>query len=138
MAQEKFLTKERLPEWIAALGRHGKVLVPCQEREAVVFRPYAAGDGRTTLADSTASPKAVIFPACQELFRFEQTKDPENPEKTTLELFPITAISPCSTTPARRWTWPSRPNCPNGSPTPVCPRRSLSMSHRPAGSIRSG
>lgn len=84
----KFLAEERLPEWLAALGQNGKVTVPCREGEAVVFRPLAAAGGSITLANSTASPKGVIFPACQELFRFEQTKDPENPEHTTLKLFP--------------------------------------------------
>ncbi len=87
MAREKFLKQERLADWLTALGERSRVLVPRVEGESVVFRPYAAGDEPISSVDSTASPKAAIFPACRELFRFEQTKDPENPENTTLKLF---------------------------------------------------
>jgi ferredoxin len=94
MSREKFLAQERLPEWLAFLSEQNRVLVPRQEAGSVVFRPYVPGDGPVLPADSTASPKAVIFPSCQELFRFEQTKDKANPEKTTLKLFPSFSVEP--------------------------------------------
>lgn len=94
MAREKFLQQERLSEWLALLGEQNRVLVPRQEGGSLVFRPYVAGDGPISFPDSTASPKAVIFPACQELFRFEQAKDMTNLEKTTLSLFPSFAVTP--------------------------------------------
>ncbi len=87
MAREKFLKQDRLADWLAALGEKNRVLVPREEGNSVVFRPYAAGDALVLSVDSTASPKAALFPACQELFRFEQAKDPQNPDHTTMKLF---------------------------------------------------
>jgi sulfhydrogenase subunit beta (sulfur reductase) len=94
MAHEKFLQQERLPEWLAFLGEQIRVLVPRQEAGSVVYRPYSPGDGPISFPDSTASPKAAIFPACQELFRFEQKKNTANPENTTLKLFPSFRVEP--------------------------------------------
>lgn len=90
MNRRRFLQYARLPEWLTALSRRGRLLVPREEGGSVVYRLYAEGDGPMTPVDSTASPKAAILPASRELFRFEKTRDPECPERQELRLVPDT------------------------------------------------
>jgi len=88
MASEKYLQANDLCEWLAALGRERRVLVPVEEGDSVVFKPLTADRKMITTVDATVSPKAAIFPSCRELFRFEQAKDPNDAERSTLKLLP--------------------------------------------------
>jgi len=89
MATVKYISHEKLPQWLAALAAERRLLVPVASGDgSVVFRPFDPARRPVLDGDATAPPKAAIFPACQELFRYEQTKDPENPEHTTMQLLP--------------------------------------------------
>lgn len=88
MAQDKFLPIRNLQEWLEALSRERRVLVPVEEGGSVVFRPFEAGARPVLSVDATASLKSALFPPSHELFRFEQTKDPEDPERSSLTLTP--------------------------------------------------
>ena len=88
MASVKFLPAPNLQDWLAALSRDYKVLVPTAEGESVVFRPFEANNPPVLSVDTTTSPKSAVFPSCRELFRFEQAKDPESPERVSLALTP--------------------------------------------------
>jgi len=88
MAAVKYISRDKLPQWLAALAQDRRVLVPVAEGDGVVFRPYDPAKEPIFGSDATAPPKSAVFPACQELFRYEQTKDAENPDKSTLELIP--------------------------------------------------
>jgi len=89
MATVKYISHEKLPQWLAALAAERRLLVPVTSGDgSVVFRPFDPARRPVLDGDATAPPKAAIFPACQELFRYEQTKDPENPEHTTMQLLP--------------------------------------------------
>ena len=94
MPSEKYLQANDLCKWLAALGREHKVLVPTEEGGSVVLRPFTAERELHVTADTTLSPKAVIFPSCKELFRFDQAKDQEDAEKTVLKLLPDIAQEP--------------------------------------------
>lgn len=94
MAALHYISRDALPAWLAALADTHRVLVPVQEGGGVVFRPYAKGCQPVFDSDATAPPKAAIFPACQELFRYEAGKDPEDPGKPTLKLIPDTTAQP--------------------------------------------
>ena len=88
MATVKYISHEKLPQWLAALAAERRLLVPVASGDgSVVFRPFDPARQPVLDGDATAPPKAAIFPACQELFRYEQTKDPENPEHTTMLSF---------------------------------------------------
>ena len=94
MAAVKYLSHDKLSQWLAALAEGHRLLVPVQEGDGVVFRPYDPARAPVFGSDATAPPKAAIFPACQELFRYEQTKNPENPEQTTMKLLADTGATP--------------------------------------------
>jgi ferredoxin len=94
MAAVKYLSREKLPEWLQALASERRVLVPVEEGGGVVFRAYDPARQPVFGADATAPPKAAIFPACQELFHYEQGKDPEDPGKPTLALIPDMKATP--------------------------------------------
>lgn len=88
MAPEKYLHSKDLYEWLAALSRERRVLVPAQEGDSVVFRPFSPDRKLTIAGDATVPPKAAVFPSCRELFRFERTKDPADAERIELSLLP--------------------------------------------------
>lgn len=94
MAAVKYIASEKLPEWLKALAAERRVLVPVEEGGGVVFRPYDAAKTPVFGSDATAPPKGAVFPACQELFRYEQGKDPEDPGKPTLKLIPNLEAEP--------------------------------------------
>lgn len=88
MAPEKFLPVEKLEEWLEALSRDRKVLVPVEEGGSIAFKPFEAGMHPVLTADATVSPKSALFPSSHALFRFEQAKDPKDPERVSVELVP--------------------------------------------------
>ncbi|WP_428563014.1 MAG: 4Fe-4S dicluster domain-containing protein [Solidesulfovibrio sp. DCME] len=94
MAAVKYIASEKLPDWLKSLAEKSRVLVPVAEGGGVVFRPYAPGCQPVFGSDATAPPKGSVFPACQELFRYERGKDAEDPGKGTLKLLPSTEAEP--------------------------------------------
>lgn len=94
MTRKKFLKSENLSDWLDEMSKKLTVLVPKEEGGKVVFRPYSAGCSPILSADATISPKGAVFPSCQELLSYTQTKDPEKPGKVNLQLDPKTAAAP--------------------------------------------
>jgi sulfhydrogenase subunit beta (sulfur reductase) len=95
MAAVKYIASESLSQWLAALAKDRRVLVPVAEGDgAVVFRPFDPARKPVFGSDATAPPKSAVFPACQELFRYEQGKDAEDPDKKTLALIPDLTVEP--------------------------------------------
>lgn len=94
MAREKFLPRDRISDWLGALGRERRLFVPRKEGGSIVLRPFRSGEEGLFGVDLTGSAKTVIFPACQELFSYGQTKDRENPESTLLKLYPSISAEP--------------------------------------------
>ena len=88
MAAVKYISRDKLPQWLAALAADRRVLVPVAEGDGVVFRPYDPAREPVFGSDATAPPKSAIFPACQELFRYEQTKNADNIDQSTMTLDP--------------------------------------------------
>ncbi len=86
MADTGFIPKEKWGTVIEALSTKAQVYVPCLEGDTVIFRPFSKD--RTLCFDRPANspPKGVIFPQCDALFSFTFVKDPENPQKTAIEL----------------------------------------------------
>lgn len=89
-----FLKAEKIAEWLAEVCRERKVLVPREEGGSIVFRPFEDGADLVLLLDATVSPKGVMLPSCQELFQFEQSKNPDDPEKLSLHLDPKVQAEP--------------------------------------------
>ncbi len=94
MAAVKYIASDKLPAWLTSLAEKSRVLVPVEEGGGVVFRPYGPESKPVFGSDATAPPKGAVFPACQELFRFEQGKDAEDPGKPTLQLIPNLEAQP--------------------------------------------
>ncbi|WP_147821931.1 4Fe-4S dicluster domain-containing protein [Salidesulfovibrio onnuriiensis] len=82
----KYLKQDDLGSWLKELGKTYKVIAPVEEGDAVIFRPLT--DERTLRIDrqATQGPKGVLFPACEELVSFKYGKDPEKPEKVTVDI----------------------------------------------------
>lgn len=114
MADRGFIPKEKWGAFIEGLSKKATLHVPCREGDTVVFRPFSPE--RTLCFERPANmpPKSVIFPQSETLFSFRFKKDPENPQRVTVELeerldFPETIIlggRPCD---ARGFTVYDRP-----------------------------
>jgi sulfhydrogenase subunit beta (sulfur reductase) len=123
MADTGFIPKEKWGAFIEGLASKAQVFVPCLEGEIVLFRPF--GKDRTLCFERPANspPKAVIFPQSDTLFSFKFNKDPENPQKVTVELaehldFPKTMVvgsRPCD---AKGFTVYDRPYTETETPDP--------------------
>lgn len=94
MTRQKFLKTENLSDWLDEMSKKFRVLVPQEEGGKVVFRPYGKGCAPVLSVDATISPKGAVFPSCQELFSYTQSKDPANPEKVALQLKPEIEAAP--------------------------------------------
>lgn len=81
-----FLADDKLSAWLSELAAARRVLVPVREREAVVFRPYAAGVTPVLDRQANVPPKASVFPASEALMSFRYTKNPENLGQVAVEV----------------------------------------------------
>ena len=89
MSAIRFVTAEGLPAFLAYLGQNGRrVLVPAEkpaDKPSVVFEPWHEGKP-FTLTKATVPAKGAVLPACETLVSFRKAKDPENPERVSLQL----------------------------------------------------
>lgn len=91
MSAIRYVTAAALPEFLAGLsqqtGGEGptRVLVPVRRGRAVVFAPYAPGEG-FTLERATVSPKEIVLPRCETLLSYKRAKDPNHPDHATLSV----------------------------------------------------
>ncbi|MCE5333986.1 MAG: 4Fe-4S dicluster domain-containing protein [Desulfobacteraceae bacterium] len=92
MTGAKFLSKEKLLDWLAELGQTRRVFMPVEEGGKIVFRPCTNGDTPALVRDASASPKGVVFPSSAELFRYTKTK--ARGGKSSMELKPGTEFEP--------------------------------------------
>ncbi|MYL83740.1 hydrogenase [Desulfovibrio aerotolerans] len=93
MAAVKYISREKLPEWLKALAAERRLLVPVEEGGAVVFRAYDPAKAPVFGSDATAPPKGSVFPASKELFSYTYGKEGED-AKPTLTLDPKTTAEP--------------------------------------------
>lgn len=82
----KFLATDKLVSWLAELAESHRTLVPQREGDAVVFRPFDAETKPELGVRATTSPKGAVFPQCEPLMVYGQTKDEENLGKVKLEI----------------------------------------------------
>jgi ferredoxin len=82
----KFISLGDVPAWLAELAAGRTVYAPRREGQAVVYRPFKAGDALEFVQRPTESVKHVIFPRCEGVFSFRKEGDPENPDNRKLTL----------------------------------------------------
>jgi len=86
MGEMKFLSADKLTQWLEELSRTSTVLAPTQEDDAVVFRPYDPDRELRLERQPTMPPKEALFPGSETLLQYQYRKDPENPGKQTVEV----------------------------------------------------
>jgi ferredoxin len=86
MTTEKYVETANLGSWLEDISQDHKVMVPMQEGEVVLFRPYDSKRPIVTDKMGTASTKSVLFPQSEALLQFNYTKDPEDPSKVLLDV----------------------------------------------------
>ncbi|SDB14065.1 4Fe-4S dicluster domain-containing protein [Desulfonatronum thiosulfatophilum] len=94
MAEAKFIANDKLTAWLDELSGRMRVLAPTRQGDAVVFAPYAPGQQVELDAEATAPPKSAVFPASEELLRYDYRKDPENLGQVEVELLPTISPEP--------------------------------------------
>lgn len=94
MAEAKFIPHDKLQSWLDELAATMQVLAPTGQGDAVVFAPYVAGQEVELRRQATVSPKSVLFPASEDLFRYNYRKNPENLGQVDIEVEPIIAAEP--------------------------------------------
>ena len=82
----KFISYDDLPAWLEELGTGRTVYAPRREGQAVVYRPYRAGDPLEFSQRPTESAKNTVFPRSEGLFDFRKGGDPEAPDSRKLTL----------------------------------------------------
>lgn len=97
MTKTGFLPKDKLQDLIGSLTRKYLVYVPCEEGTTVLFNRFDPAKGICFDRPANSSPKNVIYPQSETLFSYCIEKNPETPEKNTVELkedlnFPETLI----------------------------------------------
>jgi sulfhydrogenase subunit beta (sulfur reductase) len=94
MAEAKFISHDKLQSWLDQLAATMQVLAPTAQGDAVVFAPYAAGREIELRYQATVSPKSALFPASEDLLRYNYRKNPENLGQVDVELEPTLAAEP--------------------------------------------
>ncbi len=123
MADTAFIPKEKWGAFIEGLSSKARVFVPCLEGDTVIFRPYSKDRVLCFERPANTPPKGVIFPQSDTLFTFTFLKDPDNPQKVSVELtenltFPKTILigsRPCD---AKGFTVYDRPYTQTDTPDP--------------------
>ena len=82
----KFVSYDELPAWLAELAAGRTVFAPRREGQAVVYRPYKAGDALESAQRPTESAKHTVFPRSEGLFSFRKEGDPKDSNHRKLTL----------------------------------------------------
>jgi ferredoxin len=82
----KFIAYGKVAAWLDELAKARQALVPVLERDAVVFRPYAAGVRLALERHANVPPKAPVFPATERLLRFKYVKNPQDLGQVAVEV----------------------------------------------------
>ncbi|HDQ40112.1 MAG TPA: hydrogenase [Desulfonatronum sp.] len=94
MAEAKYLHHDKLSAWLEEVAGKMRVLAPVRQGDAVVFAPYASGVQVEMDKQATTPPKGVVFPASEELLRYDYQKNPEQPGQVDVELLPVIQPEP--------------------------------------------
>jgi sulfhydrogenase subunit beta (sulfur reductase) len=86
MADTGYLPKEKEKDFLASMSRSSVLYVPCLEGDTVLFRIYSPE--RTVCFDRPANspPKSIIYPQSETLFSYAFKKNPDEPQKMTVDL----------------------------------------------------
>ncbi|SMP40291.1 4Fe-4S dicluster containing protein [Desulfonatronum zhilinae] len=94
MAEAKFIANDKLTAWLDELSATMRVLAPARQGDAVVFVPYVAGQNVELGQEATAPPKSTVFPASEDLLRYDYRKNPDDLGQVDVELFPTITPEP--------------------------------------------
>jgi len=86
MGEIRFLSEDKLRQWLEELSRDCSVWAPVKEDEAVVFRLFDSTKELSLERQPTAPPKEALFPKSETMLLYRYQKDPEDPGKQSLEL----------------------------------------------------
>ena len=86
MADKGYLPKEKIKEFVEALGKDSNVYAPCLEGDTIIFRQYESGKEISLDRPANTPPKGAIYPQCETLLSFEFKKDEATPQKMDVEL----------------------------------------------------
>jgi ferredoxin len=103
MAGKTFIALDRLTSTLEKLSRKIDLWIPAPsqtDKQVTEFMPYQPGMVPVLNRQSTLPPKKVLFPRVETLLRFEYTKDPEDPSKTSLHLDDQAAVQQTVARPA--------------------------------------
>lgn len=77
MSSVPFLHMDALSDWLDRMAQDRRVVAPVKEGAAVVFRPVSRAEDVVMDRAADMSPRWVLMPQCEELFRYEKGTDPE-------------------------------------------------------------
>ncbi len=86
MADTGYLPKEKIKDFVEALGKDATVYAPCLEGDTIIFRQYAPDKEISLDRPANTPPKAAIYPQCETLLSYEYKKDAATPQKMDVEL----------------------------------------------------
>jgi ferredoxin len=97
--QSKFISRERLVEWLLELSGKFEVFAPRREGQgasgAVVYRRYDPKQGLELDKKPVESAKHVLFPRSEALLSFKKERDPEQAGHSLLKLKMPDDPAPC-------------------------------------------
>jgi len=94
MAEAKYISNDKLTAWLDELAGKMRVLAPTRQGDAVVFAPYGPDHSLELAQEATAPPKSAVFPASEDLLRYDYRKNPENLGQVEVELLPTITPEP--------------------------------------------
>lgn len=94
MTEAKFIPTDRVEAWLEELTGRMRVLVPVSQGDAVIFAPFAPGARLELAGQTTVGPKAAVFPAGEDLLRYEYRKDPDDPARVGVDVIPVITAEP--------------------------------------------
>ena len=92
MADTGFVPKDKWGAFIEGLSAKALLYVPCLEGDTVIFSRYGKEKELCFDRPAVSSPKSIILPQSEALFAFRFVKDPDNPQKLSIELTEDTAF----------------------------------------------
>jgi sulfhydrogenase subunit beta (sulfur reductase) len=86
MADKGYLPKEKIKEFVEALGKDAAVYAPSLEGDTIIFRQYTSDKEIALDRPANTPPKGAIYPQCETLLSFEFKMDEATPQKMDIEL----------------------------------------------------
>ncbi len=86
MTERKFLSPDRLQDWLHDIQQEAILFVPTEQDGAIRFEIFDPQKGCALERKPTAPPKRALFPQTETLLSYRYQKDPESPDRYRLEL----------------------------------------------------